>query len=134
MRTKVSEDVPERSEMIRSAVITVILTVVFLIIGLVFWFWSTTDVIDTSPVGALNNFNPFLTVVIEALAMLGMFIFLSVTVINLRMFLSEVRAGWMEVIFVYIIAVAISWIMFGSYVGGVTAVPVSYTHLRAHET
>ena len=117
-----SEDVPERSEMIRSAVITVVLTVVFLIIGLVFWFWSTTDVIDTSPVGALNNFNPFLTVVIEALAMLGMFIFLSVTVINLRMFLSEVRAGWMEVIFVYIVAVAISWIMFGSYVGGVTAV------------
>ena len=117
-----SEDVPERSEMIRSAVITVVLTVVFLIIGLAFWAWSSADVIDTSPVGALNSFNPFLTGIIEALAMLGTFIFLSVTVINLRMFLSNVRAGWLEVISVFIVVVAMGWIMFGSAVGGVTAV------------
>jgi len=118
----VSEDVSDRSEMIRSAVITIIFTVVFLIIGLAFWLWSAEDIIATSPVGVLNSFNPFLTGIIEAVSMLGMFIFLSVTVINLRIFLSEVRAGWLEVILVYIVVVAMAWVMFGSAVGGVTAV------------
>ncbi|MHA1137142.1 MAG: hypothetical protein ACTSSE_11715 [Candidatus Thorarchaeota archaeon] len=117
-----SEDVPDRSEMTRSAVITIILAAVFLIIGFLFWIWSAEDVIATSPVGTLNNFNQFLTGIIEAVSMLGAFIFMSVTVINLRMFLSEVRAGWLEVISVYIIVVAMTWLMFGSAVGGVTAV------------
>jgi len=118
----VSDDVPDRSETIRSAAITVILTVVFLIVGLAFWVWSFTDIIDTSPVGAINAFNPYVTVIIEALAMLGMFIFLSVTVINAKLFLSGIRAGWMEVILVFIVVVAISWVMFGTAVSGVTAV------------
>ena len=117
-----SEDAPERSEMVRSAVITIIFTAVFLIIGLLFWIWSAEDIIATSPVGALNSFNPFLTGILEALSMLGTFIFLSVTVINLRLFFSEVRAGWLEVISVFIIVVAMGWLMFGSAVGGVTAV------------
>jgi len=118
----VSDDVPDRSETIRSAVITVILTVVFLIIGLAFWAWSFPDIIDTSIVGAINSFNPYVTLMIEALAMLGIFIFLSVTVINMKLFLSGIRAGWMEVILVFIIVVAISWVMFGVAVSGVTAV------------
>ena len=117
-----SDDVPDRSETIRSAAITVILTVVFLIVGLAFWAWSFPDIIDTSPVGAINALNPYVTVIIEALAMLGMFIFLSVTVINAKLFLSGIRAGWMEVIAVFIVVVAISWVMFGVAVGGVTAV------------
>ncbi|MCK5265279.1 MAG: hypothetical protein KAR03_06695 [Candidatus Thorarchaeota archaeon] len=117
-----SDDVPERSETIRSAVITVILTVVFLIVGLAFWAWSFPDIIDTSLVGAINSFNPYVTLMIEALAMLGMFIFLSVTVINMKLFLSGIRAGWMEVISVFIIVVAISWVMFGTAVSGITAV------------
>ncbi|MCK5389970.1 MAG: hypothetical protein KAJ36_05740 [Candidatus Thorarchaeota archaeon] len=117
-----SDDVPDRSETIRSAVITVILTVVFLIVGLAFWAWSFPDIIDTSLVGAINSFNPYVTLMIEALAMLGMFIFLSVTVINMKLFLSGIRAGWMEVISVFIIVVAISWVMFGTAVSSVTAV------------
>ncbi|MHA1666899.1 MAG: hypothetical protein ACTSW7_05980 [Candidatus Thorarchaeota archaeon] len=117
-----SDDVPDRSETIRSAVITVILTVVFLIVGLAFWAWSFPDIIDTSLVGAINSFNPYVTLMIEALAMLGMFIFLSVTVINMKLFLSGIRAGWMEVISVFIVVVAISWVMFGTAVSGVTAV------------
>ena len=117
-----SDDVPDRSETIRSAAITVIFSVVFLIIGLAFWAWSFPDIIDTSPVGVINAFNPYVTVIIEALAMLGMFIFLSVTVINAKLFLSGIRAGWMEVIAVFIVVVAISWVMFGVAVGGVTAV------------
>jgi len=118
----VSDDIPDRSETIRSAAITVIFSVVFLIVGLAFWVWSFTDIIDTSPVGAINAFNPYVTVIIEALAMLGMFIFLSVTVINAKLFLSGIRAGWMEVILVFIVVVAISWVMFGTAVSGVTAV------------
>ncbi|MHA1862922.1 MAG: hypothetical protein ACTSWA_04060 [Candidatus Thorarchaeota archaeon] len=117
-----SDDVSERSEDMRSAVITIIFTVVFLIIGIALWVWSSPDIIDTSPVGALNSFNPYVTLIIESLTMLGMFIFLSVTVINMRLFLSEVRAGWLEVILVFIIVVAISWLMFGAAVGGVTAI------------
>jgi len=118
----VSDDVSERSEDMRSAVITIIFTVVFLILGIALWVWSSPDIIDTSPVGALNSFNPYVTLIIESLTMLGMFIFLSVTVINMRLFLSEVRAGWLEVILVFIIVVAISWLMFGAAVGGVTAI------------
>ena len=112
----------ERSEDVRSAVITIILTVVFLVIGLTLWLWSSPDIIDTSPIGAMNSFNPYVTVIIESLTMLGMFIFLSVTVVNLRLFISEVRAGWIEVISVFILVVAISWLMFGAAVGGVTAI------------
>ncbi len=117
-----SDDIPERSETIRSAVITIVLAVVFLIVGLAFWAWSFPDIIDTSPVGAINEFNPYVTLIIEALAMLGMFIFLSVTVINVKLFLSGIRAGWMEVISVFTIVVAISYVMFGAAVCGVTAV------------
>jgi hypothetical protein len=54
--------------------------------------------------------------------MVGTFVFVLVTVINLRIFLSEVRAGWLEVITIYIIFFAMAWVMFGSAVGGVTAV------------
>jgi len=118
----VSDDVSERSEDMRSAVITIIFTVVFLILGIVLWVWSSPDIIDTSLIGVINSFNPYVTLIIESLTMLGMFIFLSVTVINMRLFLSEVRAGWFEVISVFIIVVAISWLMFGAAVGGVTAI------------
>ena len=117
-----SDDVPERSEMLRSAVITIVFSAIFLIVGLLLWVWSADDIIATSPVGALSTFNPFLTIIVEALTMLGVFIFLSVTVINLRLFLSEVRAGWMEVISIFILVVAMSWLMFGAAVGGVSVI------------
>jgi hypothetical protein len=63
----VSDETPERSEMMRSTIITVLLTVVFFVIGLAFWAWSSPEVIDTSPVGAINEMNPALTVLIEVL-------------------------------------------------------------------
>jgi hypothetical protein len=117
----VSDDTPERGEMIRSTAITTVLTVVLLILGLVFWAWSSPEVIDSSPIGVLTSMNPYVTVLIESLTMLGMFIFLSVTVINLRLFISNVRAGWFEVIAIFILVTAMAWLMFGSSVGGVTA-------------
>ncbi|MFW9843336.1 MAG: hypothetical protein ACFFEV_02050 [Candidatus Thorarchaeota archaeon] len=117
-----SDDVPDRGEMIRSAVITIIFSAIFLIVGLLLWVWSAEDIIETSLVGALNSFSPWLTGFLEALTMLGLFIFLSVTVINLRLFLSEVRAGWLEVISIFILVVAMAWLMFGAPVGGVTVI------------
>jgi hypothetical protein len=118
----VSDDIPERSEMVRSTAITIILTVVFLILGLAFWAWSSPEVIETSPIGVLSSMNPFVTVLIESLTMLAMFIFLSVTVINLRLFISNVRAGWFEVIALFILVTIMTWLMFGSGVGSVTAI------------
>jgi hypothetical protein len=118
----VSDDIPERSEMVRSTAITTILTVVFLVLGLTFWAWSSPDIIESSPIGLLTSMNPFVTVLIESLTMLGIFIFLLVTAINLRLFISNVRAGWLEVIVIFIVVTAMAWLMFGSGVGGVAAI------------
>ena len=117
-----SDDIPERSEMIRSTAITTILTVVFMIFALTLWAWTSLSEVETSPIDVLNDFNPYVTVLVEALAMLGVFIFLTVTVINLRLFISSVRAGWLEVIVLFILVITMSWLMFGSGVGGVSAV------------
>lgn len=117
-----SDETPERSEMLRSTIITVLLTVVFFVIGLAFWAWSSPEIIDTSPVGTINELNPALTVLIEVLVMVMAFIFLSVTAINLKLMLTNIRAGWTEVI-VIIIAMAIaSSAMFGLFVGAATVV------------
>jgi hypothetical protein len=118
----VSEETPERSEMIRSSIITIILSTLFLILGLAFWAWSSPDVIDTSPVGALNGINPAITILIEILVMLGFFIFLSVTIINLRLTLTEIRAGWTEVILVLIVLAIMSSTMFGIFVGAASVI------------
>ena len=117
-----SDDIPERSEMLRSTIITVLLTVVFFVLGLAFWAWSSPEVIDTSPVGAINNINPAITVLIEVLVMVMAFIFLSVTAINLKMMLSNIRAGWTEVIEILIIIAIATSAMFGLFVASATVV------------
>jgi len=93
-----------------------------MIIALTLWAWSSLSEVETSPIDILNDFNPYVTILVEALTMLCVFIFLSVTVINLRLFISNVRAGWLEVIMLFIIVITMSWLMFGSGVGGVSAV------------
>jgi hypothetical protein len=118
----VSDDTPERSEMIRSSIITVLLTVVFFVIGLAFWAWSSPEVIDTSPVGAINEMNPALTVLIEVVVMVMAFIFLSVTAINLRLMLTNIRAGWTEVIVILIVIAIASSAMFTLFVGAATVI------------
>ena len=117
-----SDDTPERSEIIRSTIITVLLTVVFFVIGLAFWAWSSPEVIDTSPVGAINELNPVLTVLIEVVVMVMAFIFLSVTVINLRLMLTNIRAGWTEVIVILIVIAIASSAMFTLFVGAATVI------------
>ena len=117
-----SDETPERSEMVRSTIITVLLTVVFFVIGLVFWAWSSPEVIDTSPVGAINEMNPALTVLIEVVVMVMAFIFLSVTAINLRLMLTNIRAGWTEVIVSLIVIAIASSAMFTLFVGAATVI------------
>ncbi len=118
----VSDETPERREMIRSTVVTVALAAALLILGLVFWAWSSPDVVETSPVGWLNGISPYLTVVLEVLMMLGFFVFLVVTVINLKMYLTGIRAGWTEVVLLLILVSAMSWLMFGPATGVATAI------------
>ena len=120
--TTVSDETPERSEMIRSTIITVLLTAVFVILGLLFWAWSSPDVIDTSPVGAINDMNPAVTILLEVLIMLLTFIFLSVTVINLKMMLTNIRAGWTEIIVLLIFIAIMTYAMFELFVAAATVV------------
>jgi hypothetical protein len=118
----VSEETPERSVMIRSSIITIMLTALFLILGLALWAWSSPDIIDSSPVGALNAITPALTVAFEVLVMVMFFIFLSVSIINLRLMLTEIRAGWTEVIILLIALAIMASTMFGIFVGGASVV------------
>ncbi len=115
-------DAIEKKEFVRSTIITVIFSLVFLILGVAFWYWSTPEVIDTSPVNWLLETNPVLVPVIEILLMVGFFIALITTIINSRLYFTEIRAGWLEIIFTLILAAAISWAMFDSNVGIATLV------------
>ncbi|MHA2021087.1 MAG: hypothetical protein ACW98J_05975 [Candidatus Thorarchaeota archaeon] len=115
-----SDEIPERSEIVRSTIITIILTVVLLSLGLALWAWSAPEVIDTSPVGALNDMNPFLVLIIEILVMSGMFLFLTITVVNIRLYLTQIRAGWTELILLLIVVFVMTFLMFESGVAIVT--------------
>ena len=117
----VSDEI-EKKEFVRSTIITVIFSLVFLILGVAFWYWSTPDVIDTSPVNWILEINPFLVPVIETLLMVGFFIALVVTIINSRHYFTGIRAGWLEVIITLIVVTAISWAMFEVNIGVATLV------------
>jgi hypothetical protein len=105
-----SDEIPDRTEIIRSTIITIIFTAIFLSFALAFWAWSAPDV--ESPVDALNEINPFIPIIAEILFLFCFFVFSSITVINLRLFITKVRAGWAEVILLLILTTAMSWLMF----------------------
>ncbi|MEE9353904.1 MAG: hypothetical protein V3U94_05735 [Candidatus Thorarchaeota archaeon] len=115
-------DAIEKKEFVRSTIITGIFSLMFLILGVAFWYWSTPEVIDTSPVNWLLEINSFLVPVVETLLMVGFFIALITTIVNSRLYFSEIRAGWLEIIFTLILVTAISWAMFDSNVGIATLV------------
>ena len=117
-----SDETPERSEMMRSTIITVLFSAIFFVLGLAFWAWSSPDIIDSSPVGAINALNPAVTVLIEVLLMVMSFIFLSVTAINLKLMLTGIRAGWTEVIIILIFIAIVTSAMFGVFVTSATVV------------
>ncbi|NHJ12468.1 MAG: hypothetical protein EAX95_02275 [Candidatus Thorarchaeota archaeon] len=116
-----SDEVPEREEIIRSTIITVFLTAILLVFGLVMWAWSAPDIIATSPVGALNTMNLFLVPIIEIFTMFGVFVFLTVTAVNLRLYLTQIRSGWLEIIVLLIIVTLMAYLMYSLEVAAVTA-------------
>ncbi len=116
-----SDEVPDRSEIIRSTLLTTILTSVFLILGLLFWVWNNSPDIE-SPLTAINNVNTFIVPLLEILLMGGMFFFMTVTVVNIRLYLTRIRSGWLEIILLLIIQIVASYLMFGLEVTGASLV------------
>jgi hypothetical protein len=122
VRTLVVEDVPERRKIVRSTVVTVLFTLVFLLCALAFWAWSSPEVIDQSPVGYLNGINRYVVYVLEILSLFGFFAFLTITVVNLRLGLAGVRAGWMDLLLMLVIIGIVSYAMFGAGIAAATLI------------
>jgi hypothetical protein len=120
VRTAVSDEVPERREVVRSTIVSVILAVVFLILAIAFWAWSAPGLV--SPVSLLNSINPYITAALEILTVFGFFVFITVTVVNLRLGLTEIRAGWTEIITMIILVTIVSWAMFGASVSAASVI------------
>jgi len=122
-----SQDTPDKSELMRSNIITLVFTVIFLVLVVLFWMWSAPDVVDTSPVGALNDINPYGTFVIEILVLFGVFVFGTVTVVNLRLQLTDVRAGWPEIILMIVVVAVIAYLAFGlNAMGGAVVLSLGF--------
>lgn len=122
-----SQDTPDKSELMRSNIITLVFTVIFLVLVVLFWMWSAPDVLDTSPVGALNDINPYVTFVIEILVLFGVFVFGTVTVVNLRLQLTDVRAGWPEIILMIVVVAVIAYLAFGlNAMGGAVVLSLGF--------
>ncbi|NHI83105.1 MAG: hypothetical protein EAX81_02205 [Candidatus Thorarchaeota archaeon] len=115
-----SDEIPEREEIVRSTIITVFFAIILLIFGLALWAWSAPDVIDTSLVGSLNAANPFLVPIIEIFTMFGMFVFLTVTAVNLRLYLTQIRSGWLEIIILLVVVCLAAYFMYSIEVAVVT--------------
>jgi len=115
-----SDEIPERGEIIRSTVITVVFAALLLIVSLLFWAWSAEEVIATSPVGSLNAINEFLVPIFEILAMFGFFVFITITAVNLRLFLTQIRSGWLEIVILVILNAIMAYLMFGVNVTAMT--------------
>jgi hypothetical protein len=105
----VSDEIPSREEIIRSTLITVILASIFLTFSILFWAWKS---LDDSPITFLNDINTFLPVIFEVLILFGAFISLTVTIVNLRLYLTKIRSGWLEIIFMLALIVIIAYAMF----------------------
>lgn len=120
MTTAVSDETPERGEIIKSSIITIVLAVIFLFLAIAFWAWSAPDI--TSPVKYLDSLNPYIPVVLEIMFMFGFFVFSTVTVVNVKLGLSQIRAGWTEIVIMLILEALLSFLMFGSGVGSASVV------------
>lgn len=107
-----SDEIPERRQIVRSTAMTGFLTAMLMVLGLAFWVWSAPEAVDASPVGALNALNPFLALVLEMLIMTGVFVFLTVTVVNLRLYMTQIRSGWTEIILLLVVVFIMTFMMF----------------------
>jgi hypothetical protein len=117
----VSQEI-DRSKMIRSTAITVALAIIFISLGLLFWAWSSPDVVDNTLVGTLNDINPYLVIVIEIFLSFGFYVFLTITLVNLRLFITKIRASWLEIVGPLILVALIAYFLFEVYVAAATFV------------
>ncbi|TXT53947.1 MAG: conserved membrane protein of unknown function [Candidatus Thorarchaeota archaeon] len=117
-----SDNTPDKSELMRSNIVTILFTVILLVIALTLWAWSSPDVVDTSPVGAITEINPWLLWGIELVIMIGLFFFASLSTINLRLMISGIRAGWTEMIALIIVVTALAFFMFSPELAAATLV------------
>jgi len=115
-----SDDIPERDEFVRSTIISVVLTSIFFILGILFYIWTLPDV--ESVLTGLYESNPILVSLLEIIFMVLAFLFLIVTVVNIRLFMTQIRAGWLDVIMILALMLVITFAMFGSEVTAATLV------------
>lgn len=126
--TKMSDDIPERDEFVRSTIISVVITSVLFILGILFWIWSEPEVlsaftIDVPPaITTLNADNPFIIPIIEIIIMVLAFLFLTVTLVNIRLYFTQIRAGWLDLILILALMLVITYLMFGPEVTAATVV------------
>ncbi len=106
-----SDEIPDRSEILRSTIITTVFTALFIALSVIFWWWSTLE--GTTPLTELNNINNFMAPILEVAFMGFSFFFLTVTVVNLQLYLTQMRAGWMEIIILLAAITIMSYFMFG---------------------
>ncbi len=117
-----SAEQPERSVVIRSTIVTAVLTIVFLTLALLFWGWSSADIVEETPVGWLRNYNEYVLYVLEILSLFLTYVFLTTTVVNLKLGFTGVRAGWTELVLILILIAGIAYAMFGGNIMAVTVV------------
>jgi len=118
--TKMSDDIPERDEFVRSTIISVVLTSIFFILGILFYIWTQPDV--ESILTGFYESNPILVSLLEIIFMVLAFLFLIVTVVNIRLFMTQIRAGWLDVIMILALMLVITFAMFGAEVTAATLV------------
>ncbi|MHA1480982.1 MAG: hypothetical protein ACTSQZ_06135 [Candidatus Thorarchaeota archaeon] len=109
-----SDDIPERDEFVRSTIISVVMTSIFFILGILFYIWTLPDV--ESVLTALNQSNPILVSLLEIIFMVLAFLFLTVTIVNIRLFMTQIRAGWLDIIMLLALMLVITYLMFGAEV------------------
>jgi hypothetical protein len=122
VREPVSTEQPERSVVIRSTIMTTVLTIVFLTLAILFWAWSSADIVDETPVGWLRHYNEYILYVLEILFPSLTYVFLTTTVINVKLGFTGVRAGWTELVIILILIAGATYAMFGGAIMAATIV------------
>lgn len=122
MKEPVSTEQLERRVVIQSTIVTTVLTILFLSLAILFWAWSSPDIVNDTPVGWLNHYNNYIPYVLEILFPSLTYVFLTTTVINAKLGFTGVRAGWTELIIILILVAGITYAMFGAAIMAVAII------------
>lgn len=122
MKEPVSTEQLERRVVIRSTIVTTVLTILFLSLAILFWAWSSADIVRDTPVGWLKQYNEYILYVLEILFPSLTYVFLTTTVTNAKLGFTGVRAGWTELIIILILIAGVTYAMFGAAIMAVTII------------